>query len=540
VIVHAKSRHLLLNLRNPARVAGVIPHLRSLRLRDGRCLHAVPHRTDEVRLLRNLGIDAPAPAVHYYGWPGRFAPYAHQRVTVGFLSLNPRAYVTSGLGSGKTLCGLWAYDWLRREGIVHKLLVVSPLSTLEPAWGSEIFRNLPELNYAVLHGAQDKRLKLLDRTDYDIYIINHDGLTNPAVLNALCKRADIDICIIDELACYRNRQTDRWKALNQFINGKQIKGVPDPAYPYRKWAWGFTGTPIPNAPTDAYGQCRLLTPQSVPRTFGVFRDQVMNRLTQFKWVAKPNALSVVHQAMQPAIRFAREDCIDLPPTTHIVRDVALTPEQTAAYQAMKRHLRALTTTGELTAANDAVALGRLLQICAGASYAADGSPVPLPCQPRIDEALEVIEEADAKVIIFVPYTAALEHLAQSVATRYTVEVVHGATSRAERDRIFSAFQFGDAPRVLIANPAATSHGLTLTAADTILWFAPVHSNEIWEQANARIVRPGQTRNTRIVCLRGSDAEQRVYERLQAKGKVQGLLLDMLRDESNTQANVLAC
>lgn len=317
--------------------------------------------------------------------------------------------------------------------------------------------------------------------------------------------------------------------MNQLINGKRTRGVPDPSYPQRAWVWGLTGTPTPNAPTDAWGQCRLINPARTTASMTAFRDLTMNRITQFKWAPKPEALAIVRDAMQPSIRFERS-LLDLPPTTYLTRDVGLSKEQQAAYTAMMKTMRAQVAAGEITAVNDAVKLGRLLQICAGASYNAEGDPVPLPCEPRIRETIDVIEQAAAKVIVYVPYTAALQHVADELGKHYSVAVVNGATSKNERDSIFSAFQNEDAPHVLVANPGATSHGLTLTAADTIIWFAPVHSNEIWAQANGRITRPGQKRNTRIVCIRGSAAEKRVFTRLRDKGRMQGLLLDMLREE----------
>lgn len=529
MLVHTKSRNLVLNLREPQRVLDLIPHAKTLDV-GGRQLLAVPHRADEVRILRNLGMDAPPPAASYYDYPGMFAPFAHQKATVEFLTTNPRAYCLSGLGSGKTLCGLWGYDFLRQEGLARVALVVSPLSTLERAWGDEIGQHFCHLEYAVLHGSAEKRLKLLASSDYDLYIINHDGIKNPQVLEALCQREDIDLVMIDELASFRTKGTDRWKALDRLVNGKRTRGVPDVNYPPRKWVWGFTGTPIPNLPTDAWGQCRIVNPAKAPSFFGEFRGLTMNQVTQFKWVAKADALETVRRVMQPAIRFSREECIDLPPTTYINREAALTSEQLKAYDEMLKHMRALTAAGELTAVNEAVKLGRLLQICAGGSYGENGQQVVLPCGPRITAIREVIEEADAKVIVFVPYTAALHALAKALGGDYSVAVVDGGTSRAERDRIFREFQQEHDPQVLIANPGTVSHGLTLTAADTIVWFAPVHSNEIWEQANGRIARPGQKRNTRIVSIQGSPVEARVYERLRTKGQMQGVLLNLLAED----------
>lgn len=527
MLVHEKSRHLILNVRDRQRVLGVIPHARPIQLR-GHDLLAVPHRLDEVRLLRNLGMKAPAPAAHYYKYPGIYSPFAHQRATVEFLTTNPRAFCTSGLGSGKSLCGLWGYDYLRSIGQVRKLLVVAPLSTLQRAWGDEVLTHFHHLEYAVLHGPLERRMAALARPDVDVYIINPDGLKNAQVREALAKRDTIDMVIVDEVASYRNKSTERWKNLNLIINGRKQRGVPDPEYPVRTWAWGFTGTPTPNEPTDAWAQIKLINPSKAASHFGAFRDQTMRQLTQFKWAPKPDAMETVHKAMQPCIRFAREDCIDLPPTTYIALDTELSPEQDRAYDAMMKRMQAETDEGAITAVNAAVKLGRLLQIGAGGSYAKDGQAIHLPCGPRIEVMREVIAQAEAKVLVFVPYTAALDMVADALAKDYAVAKVDGRTSATERNRIYADFQRESTPHVLVANPGTLSHGLTLTAADTIVWFAPVYSNEIWEQANGRIARPGQTRNTRIVTIAGSPADRKVYATLRNKGEMQGVLLDLLK------------
>jgi hypothetical protein len=97
--------------------------------------------------------------------------------------------------------------------------------------------------------------------------------------------------------------------------------------------WGLTGTPTPNAPTDAWAQCKLISPTRVPKYWGAFRDQVMKQQGPFKWVPRDSALEITKQAMQPSIRFSREDCIDLPPTMYQTREVALTHEQKNAQDA---------------------------------------------------------------------------------------------------------------------------------------------------------------------------------------------------------------
>jgi SNF2 family DNA or RNA helicase len=293
----------------------------------------------------------------------------------------------------------------------------------------------------------------------------------------------------------------------------------------------MTGSPTPNAPTDAWAQCRLVTPDNplVPKYFGAFKDKVMRQITQFKWVNKPEANDVVWQMMQPAIRFSLDDCTDLPEQTFITREVEMTPEQKKAYKDMLSKLATDYQGGQILAVNEAVKANKLIQIACGVAYGTNGEEVVIPSKPRMDVLKEIIEQSEGKVIVFVPLTAALEAVAAELRNDWSVEVVHGQTSKSERDRIFGAFQRHPDPRVLVANAGAMSHGLTLTEATTIVWYAPVHSNETYEQACARVRRPGQTRTTVIVHIAGSDVERRVYKRLQDKQSMQGLLLDMMKE-----------
>jgi superfamily II DNA or RNA helicase len=519
MLVSKKHRALVLNLREPDRVLTVIPSAKALQYKD-KTLVAVPHKIDEVRVLRNLGMDAPAPINHYYEWPGK-NPFIHQRISSEFMTMNPRMFCLNGMGSGKTLSTLWAYDFLRQVGEVRKMLVISPLSTLERAWGDEIVINFPHLNFAVLHGDRKKRHKLL-AAEFDIYIINHDGIKAHETLELLAKREGIDLIVVDEIATFRNVATTRWKALNMLVNGSKKLG-----WEPKKWAWGLTGTPTPNEPTDAYGQCKIINPGRVPTYAGKFRDSVMRQMGPFRWAARENAVDVVREAMQPSVRFAREDCIDLPPTTFVTRETTLTSDQLKAFHEMMRQFKTEHEGGQISAVNAAVKLGKLLQICCGVAYGVNGE-VNIPATPRIELVKEIIEEAEAKVLVFVPLTAPLLALAAELRKDYTVAVVHGETSRTERDKIFREFQQSPNPRVLVANPGTLSHGLTLTAANTIVWFAPIFSNETYQQANARVTRPGQTLNTLIVNIEATAVERKVYASLQGRQNAQALLLDILK------------
>jgi SNF2 family DNA or RNA helicase len=519
MLIHKEKKAVVLKLRNPSRVTTVIPTA-VLVEHKGATLVAVPHRPDETRVLRNLGFEVPDPMPMHYDWPkvsGRHSPFSAQLETASFLSMNSRAFCLNGMGTGKTNSALWAYDYLRRTKTVRKMLVVCPLSTMERTWADSVFQTFPHLDCVVLHGSRERRIKLLAQ-DVHVYVINIDGLST--IKDELAKRADIDLIVIDELALARNSGTDRWKILNAICNKQSPRRV-----------WGMTGSPTPNAPTDAWAQCKLVTPDNalVPKYFSAFRDRVMRQITPFKWAARQDANEAVYQMMQPAIRFSLDDCVDLPEQTFITREVALTQEQAKAYKDMMSKLATEYSGGQILAVNEAVKANKLIQIACGVAYGTDGEEVVIPSKPRIDVLKEIIEESEGKVIVFVPLTGALESVASELRKDWTVETVHGGTSKSERDRIFGEFQRGLDPRVLVANASTMSHGLTLTAATTIVWYAPVHSNETYEQACARVRRPGQTRTTVIVHIAGTDVERRVYKRLQDKQSMQGVLLDMMKE-----------
>jgi len=515
MLIRKDKRALILKLRNPSRVTTVVPTAKLVN-HEGETLVAVPHRPDEVKVLRNLGINAPDPMEYYYKWPGRFKPFAAQIETANFLSMHDRAFCLNSMGLGKTVTSLWAYDFMRDCKMVKKALIVCPLSTMERTWADEIFKTFPHLDATVLYGTRERRKKLLAQNS-DLYIINTDGIKT--IEEDLAARDDINLIIVDEIAMFRNAGTERWKILNNICNKQTHRRV-----------WGLTGAPTPHEPTDAWAQCRIVVPASadVPKYFGKFRDIVMKQLTQFKWVPRADAVDTVKHIMQPSVRFALDDCIDLPEQTFTTRDVEMTKEQKEAYKNMLDKLIMEYQGGEVLAVNEAVKANKLVQIACGVAYGKDGEYIHIPNKPRIDVLKELIEESEGKVLVFVPLTGVLENLIDELKNDWDVAAVHGATSKHERDQIFGDFQKTDRIRVIVANPSTMSHGLTLTAATTIIWYAPIHSNDVYEQACARVRRPGQTRTTVIAHIAGSDIERRIYKRLQAKQKLQGSLLEIMK------------
>jgi SNF2 family DNA or RNA helicase len=515
MLVVEKAKALALKLNNPNRVLDSIPTAKPFEIR-GTQIVITPHRLDEVKVLNNMGIKAPSPILHYYNWPGQYTPFDHQKQTAAFLTLQHRGLVLNEIGTGKTQSALWAADYLIKTKKVKKVLIMSPLSTLERVWGDGIFTGLVHRNFVVLHGSAERRLKLL-KQDVDFYIINHDGF---AIIKEQC-HGMFDLVIVDEAAVLRNPSTQRFKIFRKWIdNNPQAR------------LWLMTGTPTPNDPTDAWALAKLVGSPVLTKTYTAFREQVMMKIGQWKFVPRPESIEIVQNVLQPAVRYTRVECFDLPETIIQTRQVELTTEQKKHYAQMLKHfVTEAAAEGTITAVNEAVKIQKLVQIACGVAYGDDGQNIQLDCTPRVNLVKEVIEEAGEKVIVFVPLTGTLHMLEKELSKHWSVGVVNGEVSANERNRIFHGFQHEKDPHVLIAHPGTMAHGLTLTTASTIIWYGPINSNEIYVQANGRIERIGKKRVSNVIHIEGTDLEHRMYERLRNKQKLQGLLLEMIQQQT---------
>jgi SNF2 family DNA or RNA helicase len=307
----------------------------------------VPHDVATTRILRNLKYQVPSPVHHHYDWNGT-TPFLAQKATAAMLVCEPKAYVLSGMGVGKTRAVLYAYDFLRKEGRAARMLVLAPLSTLNFTWAREVWANFPGYSVGVLYGSKERRLKVLNE-NHDIYVINHDG---PGVIGAELAAKHFDIICIDELSVFRNHRAQRSKNLAKLLVG-------------RPYVWGLTGTPTPRDPTDAFGLIKLVQPGSPHlSSYTRFRDELMVKVSQFRWSPRPGAQERVYQLLQPAVRFTLQECVDIPPLTYSDREVELSSKQKRAYEALKNFCCA-NDGGGITAANEGVLLNKLLQVSAG-------------------------------------------------------------------------------------------------------------------------------------------------------------------------------
>ena len=514
--IHAASKSLVLKLRNPQRVLDFIPKARVVPV-DGVPYTQVKFGLDEARVLRNLGIKAPSPIRYFYDWPSKYpCPMEHQVTTAEFFTLNSRGICLNDMGTAKTLSSLWAADYLMRGRAVNKCVIVCTKSTMSSVWLDEIRQNfLSRRKAIVLTGTRERRLKLLAE-DADFYIVNHDGLK--VIADALAKRTDINLWIYDEAGEIRNPQSQRHK-----VFAKLVKPTD--------WMWLMTGTPCPKDPTDVWGLAKLLGSKKIPQYFTAFRNQLMMQITQYKWIPKPGAFEMAYEALTPSIRFKKSDCLDLPPVTYTTLMAEMTKEQRDAYEAMRKELVAEVKGVQVTAAHAATKLIKLLQISLGIIIDEFGEGYSIDCSDRLNTCTELVDETENNVIVFVPFTKALDMVAKHLRDKGNhVEIVDGRTSDTERKRIFGEFQNAPGKRILVAHPKTAAHGLTLTRADLTIWYGPITDLGVFEQANNRMDRPGQKNHMTIACIASNPLELELYSALKTKQQMQNTILAMFKNE----------
>jgi SNF2 family DNA or RNA helicase len=501
----------MLGVPDSAELRNLFPSAKQITL-GGQVVLAMPHGLPETFILRKLGYQVPSPILTHYDWAGSIAPFDVQRSTCAMLTMNERAYVLNGMGTGKTKAALWAWDYLRSNRFCGKLLVAAPLSTLSFVWVREIMSTLPHRKCAVLHGSKDRRLERLADPDVEIFIINHDGLK--VVGEMLATRTDIDVLVIDELAVYRNGKPDRTKEAIKL--GARMK-----------WVWGMSGSPMPNSPTDVWAQCKIVTPLRVPKYFTRFRNELMTKLDMFRYVPKPDAVAKAFDVMQPAVRFRLDDVVELPESVERTVDVEMGVHQAKVYKDVAAKCYAAVQNHEITAANAGAAMNKLLQISCGWVYTAAGATVSLDNDARVGALVDNILSAEHKAIVFVSYKHVLAGISKALNKEQIEHAcVSGDTSPKERNEIFTAFQVTDKYKVLVAHPTCMSHGLTLTAADTIIWFGPITNNDTFEQATARIRRVGQKHKQLVLHMQATPIEKKIYRMLRSKQSIQSALLEL--------------
>lgn len=446
--------------------------------------------------------------------------YEHQEKTAQLMREIDGALVLNDPGTGKTRSVLEAFKHRREQGDLDRLLVLAPLSILEPAWGGDIRKWTPDLTYKVVT-AKQKWAGFVEPAD--IYITNHDavkwliqGWDNQGLTWALC---------VDEFTVYKHRTSQRSKAVGTLASN--FKAI-----------WMLSGTPNSNTVTDIWYPTYLVDKgERLGRSFWGFRAQVCTPVqvgpnpNMVEWKAKPHANEIIADRLKDiSVRFKLEDCIDLPENTVTTLTVRMAPKLRKHYEQMQHNaLLELTENDSISAIHAGVVAQKLLQICAGAVYSNDGEYRVL-ADDRTELVMELIEERADPVLVAFNWQHQKDLLVAAAAKRkIPYAVIDGTVPAKDRSLYVELFQTGKL-KAIFAHPQSAGHGLTLTRGTTTIWASPTYNAEHFQQFNRRVYRSSQTKRTETILIAAEDtAEQQVYEKLNGKVERMTDLLNLFQE-----------
>jgi superfamily II DNA or RNA helicase len=412
-------------------------------------------------------------------------------------------------GAGKTAVALHRVADSFARGEARRALVVSTPTIIASTWPGEIrdWAGTSHLKYVALTGSAAARERTLAQAladdDPSIVAIGFDAVhTLPAD-----KLDAIDILVVDEASLARNPASRRFRALIQIAARAKQRIV-------------MTGSPAPNSIMDIFGVVALIDlGEALGTSYRKFLDEASVQWGKKTWQRreKPGARAAVMQRIRHMCSsVATADVVDLPPLTRRVVEVQLPEAARAAYDTMET--AAINTLTSKPVHRDACLI-KCQQICNGFIYDEDGTARRVH-QAKINAATDIVEEALAQggsVMIVYHFAADLEAIRKAFKG---VEVLGGPEATGSADSLVNRWNAGEID-VLAINPRAAGHGLNMQKnkrCRTQVWVSGTWSLELFEQAVARLWRPGQQNPLTVYVIVAAEtvdeAVARVMERKQ--------------------------
>jgi SNF2 family DNA or RNA helicase len=299
----------------------------------------------------------------------------------------------------------------------------------------------------------------------------------------------------------------------------------------------LTGSPVTKSPMDLFSQCMFLSPAALSfNSYFAFQNRyaIVQKRTMgtraFQEITGYRRLDELNQKLDRfSNRTLKEDCLDLPDKMYIRRDVALTDEQKSLYTQMKKLALAKLENGELaTTASVLTQIMRLQQICCGHLQPDEGDIQPVESN-RLKELLEITDELQGKAIIWATYTHDIQQIAEALRHRFGPEAVatyYGETPQDERQETVNRFQDKDNPlRFFVGQPRTGGYGITLTAANTMIYYSNSYDLEIRLQSEDRAHRIGQSNKvTYIDLVSPRTIDEKILKTLRNKINLAGQVL----------------
>ena len=429
------------------------------------------------------------------------------------------------MGTGKTKVLIDNMSMLYDKGKIDGALIIAPKGVVKTWYEQELPTHLPNHieNVTILWQShitkkqQEKLESLFEiETALHILIMNVEALSTDKGVKFATKFLNSHkvLMAVDESTTIKNPTAKRTK--NIISLGK-----------YAKYRRVMTGSPVTKNPLDLYTQCEFLDPYLLDfGSYYAFRNRYAEMTTMnvrgrsIQVVKEFRHLGELSESLQPfSYRVLKEDCLDLPPKTFMKRYVSLTPDQKKIYEQMKKHALA-TLNGKVTSTMTVLTqLMRLHQITCGHFTADDGTTQAVESN-RLNELMAILEETEGKAIIWANYQLSVGEIIQRIIKEYGEDsYVHyyGLTSQEERQDNIRKFQNDPKCRFLIGTPQTGGYGITLTQANTVIYYSNGYDLEKRLQSEDRAHRIGQKEKVTYVDLICEDTvDEKIVKALRNK------------------------
>lgn len=418
-----------------------------------------------------------------------FTPHNYQQYAIDKIISTPYVGLFLEMGLGKTVTTLTAIQRLIDNLEIAKVLVIAPLRVAQSVWVQEIdkWEHLKGLRAVRVLGSEKQRVKALN-TDADIYVVNRENV-QWLVAYYSGRRIPFDMVVLDELSSFKNHKSARWKAMRTMR-------------PRLSRVVGLTGTPAPNGLIDLWGQVYLLDQGNALGKFITnYRQRYFipgrsNGQVVFDYKIQRDGEQRIYDAISDfCVSMKSEDYLSLPACTYHDIDIELSSKMLVSYQEFeKEQVLSLPEEedGTISAVNAAALSNKLLQFASGAVYDADKNVKHLH-DAKLDALVELVEESNGKpVLVFYQFKHEIPRIQQALKG-YGVEVMND-------DTCIDRWNRGEIP-VLLAHPASTAYGLNMQqGGNIIIWYGLNWALELYQQANARLNRQGQTKPVHVYHL----------------------------------------
>ncbi len=452
-------------------------------------------------------------------------PYAHQLTALENSWHKEEFAYFMEMGTGKTKVLIDNLAMLYDKGKVNGALIIAPKGVVGTWYNQELpnhladhIENVTVLWQANINKKQQEKLDQLFKTGHELHILvmNVEALSTDKgkLFAAKFLRSHKSIMAIDESTTIKNPKAKRTKNILSLSSICKYRRI-------------MTGSPVTRNPLDLYAQCEFLNPRLLQFTsYYAFRNRYAEMKTihvhgrSVNVVNKFQNLKELSETLKPfSYRVLKQDCLDLPEKVYIKREISLSPEQKKLYEQMKKQAIAVLNGKQVTSVTVLTQLMRLQQITCGHFTADDGSIQPVK-NNRLAELLDVLEEVEGKVIIWGHYQEDVKNIVNILTEKYgpgSVVSYYGLTPQEERQKNIKRFQANNGVRFLVGTPQTGGYGITLTEANTVIYYSNGYDLEKRMQSEDRAHRIGQKKTVTYVDIIAQDTvDEKIVKSLRKK------------------------